>query len=97
MPGAVRIGDVNSAGGAAVGAGASSVIINGRPACLIGTSVSPHPCCGRPGCSKHCAAKTTLGSMSVLAENKPINYVGSPDTCLHTRQLGSVDVIIPRG
>jgi hypothetical protein len=37
MPGAVRIGDVNSAGGLAVGSGASSVIINGRPACLIGT------------------------------------------------------------
>ncbi len=67
MPGAVRIGDVNSAGGAAVGAGATSVLINGRPACLTGTSVTPHPCCGAPGCSIHCAASTTLGSMSVLA------------------------------
>ena len=51
MPGAVRIGDPNSAGGIAVGTGASSVIINGRPACLTGTSVTPHPCCGAPGCS----------------------------------------------
>jgi uncharacterized Zn-binding protein involved in type VI secretion len=96
MPGAVRIGDVNSAGGAAVGIGASSVIINGRPACLIGTSVTPHPCCGAPGCGIHCSAVTTLGSMSVLAENQPINYVGSPDTCGHTRANGSFDVLIPR-
>jgi uncharacterized Zn-binding protein involved in type VI secretion len=96
MPGAVRIGDPNSAGGIAIGTGASSVIINGRPACLIGTSVTPHPCCGAPGCGIHCAAVTTLGSMSVLAENKPINYVGSPDTCGHTRAIGSFDVLIPR-
>lgn len=97
MPGAVRIGDVNSAGGAAVGPGALSVIINGRPACLTGTKVTAHPCCGAPGCSIHCSASTTLGSMSVIAENKPINYVGSPDTCFHPRALGSLDVIIPAG
>ena len=97
MPGAVRIGDVNSAGGAAIGAGAISVIINGRPACLTGTSVTPHPCCGAPGCGIHCSAKTTLGSMSVIATGKPINYVGSPDTCGHSRANGSTDVIIPAG
>jgi uncharacterized Zn-binding protein involved in type VI secretion len=97
MPGAVRIGDVNSAGGAAIGPGARSVIINGRAACLTGTSVTPHPCCGRPGCAIHCAAKTTLGSRSVIATGKPINYVGSPDTCGHSRANGSNDVIIPAG
>jgi len=97
MPGAVRIGDVNSAGGAAVGAGATSVIINGRPACLIGTSETPHSCCGAPGRGIHCSANTTLGSMSVIATGKPINYVGSPDTCGHSRANGSTDVIIPAG
>ena len=97
MPGAVRIGDVNSAGGAATGAGAVSVFINGRAACLVGTSVTAHPCCGAPGCNKHCNAKTTKGSPSVFAENKPINYVGSPDTCGHVRQNGSTDVMIPAG
>ena len=95
MPGAVRIGDVNSAGGAAVGSGASSVIINGRAACTPGTSVTPHPCCGAPGCGIHCAAVTTLGATSVIAEGKPIIYVGSPDTCGHSRANGSTDVIIP--
>jgi|TARA_S200002703_G_scaffold67281_1_gene58470 uncharacterized Zn-binding protein involved in type VI secretion len=97
MPGAVRIGDVNAGGGAATGAGAVSVFINGRAACLEGTSVTPHPCCGAPGCSKHCNAKTTKGSSSVIATGKPINYVGSPDTCGHPRANGSTDVMIPAG
>jgi len=97
MPGAVRIGDVNSGGGATTGEGAKSVLINGRAASLKGNPVSRHPCCGAPGCAKHCNAKTTKGSPSVFAENKPINYVGSPDTCGHVRQNGSTDVMIPAG
>lgn len=95
MPGAVRIGDTNSAGGSAAGSGAASVLINGRPACLKGTRVTPHPCCGRKGCNKHCSAKTTSGSRSVLAEGIEINYIGSKDTCGHARATGSRDVIIP--
>ena len=94
MPGAVRIGDPNSAGGVAVGAGASSVKINGRSACTPGTSVTPHPCCGLPGCARHCKARTTLGSRKVFVEGKPLIYVGSPDSCGHARALGSRDVII---
>ena len=94
MPGAVRIGDPNSAGGVAIGAGASSVVINGRSACTPGTSVTAHPCCGLPGCLKHCKAKTTIGSTSVSVEGKPLVYVGSPDTCGHSRALGSLNVII---
>jgi uncharacterized Zn-binding protein involved in type VI secretion len=94
MPPAVRIGDPNVMGGLAVSPGAASVLINGRAACTTGTQVTPHPCCGKPGCAIHCAASTTLGSLSVLAEGKPIVYVGSPDTCFHTRLLGSPDVIV---
>lgn len=94
MPGAVRIGDPNSAGGIAVGAGAPSVKINGRSACTPGTSVTPHPCCPLPGCKKHCAARTTLGSRSVFVEGKPLIYVGSPDSCGHARALGSNDVFV---
>ena len=94
MPGAVRIGDPNRAGGLAVGAGAPSVFINGRPACVPFTQVTPHPCCGAPGCFKHCVAKTTLGSRKVLVEGKPLVYVGSPDSCGHPRALGSTNVIV---
>ena len=94
MPGAVRIGDPNSAGGLAVGAGAPSVNINGRSACTPGTSVTPHPCCGLPGCAKHCAARTVRGSSKVFVEGKPLIYVGSSDSCGHARSLGSTNVII---
>ena len=94
MPPAVRIGDPNIAGGLAVFPGAQSVIINGRPACLTGDIVTPHPCCGAKGCDIHCIAVTTIGSLSVLAEGKPIVYVGSPDTCFDPRALGSFDVIV---
>lgn len=94
MPPAVRIGDPNIMGGLAVFPGALSVLINGRPASTTGTLVTPHPCCGEPGCEIHCVAFTTLGSLSVLAEGKPINYVGSPDTCFDPRAFGSLDVIV---
>lgn len=94
MPSAVRIGDPNSAGGLAVGAGAPSVVINGRSACTPGTRVTPHPCCGAPGCGKHCVARTTIGSTSVTVEGKPLIYVGSSDSCGHARALGSQDVIV---
>ena len=92
MPPAVRIGDPNWGGGLAIFPGALSVLINGRPACTTGTFVTPHPPC--PKSKIHCLAVTTLGSLSVLAEGKPIVYVGSPDTCLHPRALGSFDVIV---
>jgi len=92
MPPAVRIGDPNIAGGLAVFPGAMSVLINGRPACTTGTIVTPHPPC--PKSKIHCVAATTIGSLSVLAEGKPINYVGSPDTCFHPRAFGSLDVIV---
>ena len=92
MPPAVRIGDPNWGGGLAIFPGALSVLINGRPACTTGTFVTPHPPC--PKKKIHCLAVTTLGSLSVLAEGKPIVYVGSPDSCLHPRALGSFDVIV---
>ena len=94
MPGAVRIGDPNSAGGLATGAGAPSVKINGRSACTPGTNVTPHPCCPRPRCKKHCFAKTTRGSSKVNVEGKPLIYVGSPDSCGHARAVGSRNVIV---
>lgn len=94
MPGAVRIGDPNSAGGLAGGAGAPSVKINGRSACTPGSPVTAHPCCGLPGCIRHCKARTTLGSTKVFVEGKPLVFVGSPDSCGHARSLGSRNVII---
>jgi uncharacterized Zn-binding protein involved in type VI secretion len=93
MPGAVRQGDTNSAGGVAKG-GASSVKINGRNAMTPGQSVTPHPCCGRRGCQKHCAARTGRGSGKVFVEGRPLVYVGSSDSCGHARSTGSSNVTV---
>lgn len=93
MPGAVRQGDTNSAGGVAKG-GASSVKINGRNAMTPGQSVTPHPCCGARGCNKHCNARTGRGSSKVFVEGRPLVYVGSSDSCGHSRALGSSNVTV---
>lgn len=94
MPAPVRRGDPNAAGGLVIGPCAPSVTINGRPVSVPSDSVTPHPCCGRPGCSIHCRAVTTIGSSTVYAEGKPIVYVGSPDSCFHPRASGSTNVVI---
>lgn len=95
MPAVVRRGDVNAAGGAAV-EGANSVLANGRPVVGPGVRVTPHPCCGAPGCQIHCMAVTTGGSGSVIAEGKRVILVGDPDSCGHPRVQGSPDVVAGR-
>lgn len=93
MPAVVRKGDVNSAGGVATD-GASTVLVNGRGVVYPGVSVTPHPCCGAPGCEIHCVAVTSGGSSSVIAEGRPFIMVGDSDTCGHPRATGSPDVIV---
>ncbi len=95
MPGVVRTGDINIAGGAAT-VGELSVLVNGRPVIGPGSPVTPHPCCGLPLCFIHCVAVTTIGSTSVTAGGKPIVYQGSPDSCGHPRLTCSLDVNVGR-
>ena len=89
----MRQGDVNSAGGVAT-MGASTVLVNGRPLVYPGVSVTPHPCCGSPGCGIHCSASTSGGSSTVFVEGKPVIRVGDSDTCGHARAQGSPNVYI---
>jgi uncharacterized Zn-binding protein involved in type VI secretion len=93
MPLVVRMGDVNSAGGVAT-SGVFTVLANGRPVVPPGTRVTPHPCCGAKGCGIHCGASTTMGAPRVLAGGRPVVFVGSPDTCGHSRATGSPNVIV---
>lgn len=93
MPAVVRKGDANSAGGIAT-SGSADVLVNGRGVVPPGTSVTPHPCCGAPGCGIHCAASTSGGSATVFANGKPIILVGDSDTCGHPRAQGSPNVFI---
>ena len=90
MAGVVRQGDPNAAGGLAMFPVAMSVTVNGRPVATQGTTVTPHPPC--PKDPTHCNSMIPLGSFSVLAEGKPIAYVGLPDLCGCPRILGSFDV-----
>jgi uncharacterized Zn-binding protein involved in type VI secretion len=92
MPAVQRQGDANSAGGVAQ-SGVSSVRVNGRAVVVPSISVTPHPCCGEKGCSKHCSAKTNGGSATVRAGGKPIIRTSvDKDTCGHPRSGGSPNV-----
>lgn len=93
MPQVVRVGDSNQVGGKVID-GAPSVFTNGKITCTHESRVTPHPCCGRKGCNKHCVAKTTTGSSTVFADGKPIVYVGVGDTCGHSRAEGSNNVFV---
>ena len=94
MPAVQRQGDANSAGGLAT-SGVSSVRVNGRAVVVPGISVSPHPCCGGRGCSKHCSATTSGGSSTVRVGGQPVVRTSvDVDTCGHPRAGGSPDVRI---
>ena len=60
------------------------------------SAVTPHPCCGAPGCSIHCAANVTGGSPTVYAEGKPVHKVMDTDTCGHPRVQGDTRVLVIR-
>jgi uncharacterized Zn-binding protein involved in type VI secretion len=93
MPGSVCcVGEKNAAGGVILN-GDTSVLVNSRPVAIVGSKVTPHPCCGRPGCPPaHCAASTTSTNATVLVNGKPIVTFGDIDTCGHSRIGGSTDV-----
>jgi len=92
MPAVQRQGDANSAGGVAT-SGEPTVRVNGRAVVVPSISVTPHPCCGGRGCSKHCSATTSGGSATVRAGGKPIIRTTSDvDTCGHPRSGGSPNV-----
>jgi uncharacterized Zn-binding protein involved in type VI secretion len=80
---AQRQGDPN-AGGGLITRGDNSVLINGRPAAIPGTSVTAHPPCN-PKSPKHCNATTQGGSNSVRVNGRPLLTSGNKDTCSHAR------------
>lgn len=92
MPTTQRQGDPNTAGGIAV-SGVPSVRVNGRPVVVPNISVTPHSCCGSPGCGAHCSAVTTGGSSNVRAGGRPVIRTGVDiDSCGHPRSAGSPNV-----
>lgn len=94
MQPASRLGDINDGGGS-VFPGNPTVLTNGLPQITIGTgNVTPHFCCGVPGCVMHCVAVVAYGSFTVLTGGLPTNRVGDFDSCLHNRATGSLNTLI---
>lgn len=93
MPNVERHTDPNTAGGLAIG-GATTVFVNNLNVMLPDQPVTPHPCCGSPGCDIHCNAKTMGGSSTVFAENQAVIHVNDYDTCGHKRSSPSPNVFV---
>ncbi len=93
MAGIVREGDMNEVGGIATG-GSMTVFADGAKVMLPGNPVSPHVCCGSPGCSSHCSAKTTGGSSTVFVDGMPVITNEDMDTCGHKRLMFSPTVSV---
>lgn len=88
----VRVGDVNTAGGAVI-SGHGNCLVNYRPAARQGSTVTAHPPCPRPPI--HCAAKAAFpGKITVLINGIPMLKTGDSDTCGHTRASGSSNVMV---
>ena len=92
MPAVVRQGDVNSAGGQAIGDLANTVLVNGVPCAVVGTVISPHAPWGPPH-PPHEAPTITTGESTVLVEGRIISIIGSGNTCGHVMAQGSPDVV----
>jgi len=92
----VCVGDTNAAGGIAI-APRPTVIAAGRPLAAFASPVTPHPCCGVPGCEIHCVAVITGGAPTVFAEGLPVHKVMDIDSCGHPRVTGAPTVIVNSG
>ena len=87
MPNVCRVGlDIVSTG-IILGPGASTVFAEGAPVSLVGDKVAPH---GKP---PHTAPTIVNGSVTVLAQFRPITVLGiSKATCMHPASKGSATV-----
>lgn len=83
----VRVGDVNSGGGAVI-SGSTSVRINGLPVALDGSPVTAHT--DYKGLHTHAECRASQSDIKI--EGKRIIFVGDVDTCGHVRQQGSPSV-----
>ncbi|CAB4221472.1 COG4104 Uncharacterized conserved protein [uncultured Caudovirales phage] len=88
MPPVVRMGDANNMGGKII-VGVPNVLVNNRPICVDGKPITAH----YPYVPPHVSAVTTAGLKSVIAGGIPINLLGNPDSCGHTRVEGSDNVV----
>jgi uncharacterized Zn-binding protein involved in type VI secretion len=89
-----RLSDVNTAGGAITSAVSTNVLVNGRPAAMIGSVIVPH----FPYKKIHKVPTfITTGANSVLVNGRPLAHISSSTTCGHSIATGSGDVLVGSG
>jgi uncharacterized Zn-binding protein involved in type VI secretion len=93
MPLMARMGDIVGPGGV-ISAGVPSILVNGQPAAFLGAPVTPHACCGAPGCDPHCVAHIVTGAPTILVNGIPAVYVGCMASCADAVVMGAPGVII---
>lgn len=84
MPGICRLGDMNNAGGKLMRI-STSVFIDGRPAILHPSWLTPH----MPFKPPHNMSWTIKGTLSVSCQNQSLVTIGTPTTCGHIVVTGS--------
>jgi len=75
------------------GPGASSVLVNGKPAARAGDKVTPHLKPAGRKCKPHAPA-ISKGSTSVIVEGKPFARIGDTIAGCTAIAQGSPDVIV---
>ena len=95
MPGGiVRTGDIFGPGGIITAPASPGVLVNGRPAALIGAVYTPHPCCGEKKCPPtHCKGAVLDMPSGVLINGLPVLTSTGIGLCGHKVMTSSFDVV----
>jgi uncharacterized Zn-binding protein involved in type VI secretion len=78
-----KLGDIVGDRGVITGPGHPTVLLNGIPLAAAGDIVTPHSCCGVPGCEIHCVAVLLTGRRANITVNgQPIITQTDLASCL---------------
>lgn len=88
MPAAARLTDPGIAGGIVTGAVSGDVFINGKPAALLGSTLTPD----FNSLGPHARPSIAVASGTVIVNGKGLAYSGSSLNCGHAIGSGSPDV-----
>lgn len=91
MPPSARVTDTTNHGGTIVGPGVPTVLIGGKPACVMGDN---HICSLPPNSHQPTASPFILGSATVLIGGKPAVRVGDTCVCGASAVVGEPTVMI---
>ena len=91
MPAAARVGDTTNHGGTIVGPGASTVLISGKPAAVVGDM---HVCSLPPNAHQPTASAFPMGSATVLICGTPALRITDACICGAMAVVGDPTVII---